>query len=199
MQVHELMSKDPRTCGPDDDLGKAAIEMWQGDCGMLPVLRGDRVIGVVTDRDICMGLALSGRRPAERQVQEVMSKEVFACTPDDDVGDALEIMGSRRIRRLPVVDGSLTGWLDVLTQLARVPATRVVPGHGPASAAWPVALEPQRTYLVGLRDQVRRALDQGLTLQQAVEQVPMPGPEWRLREGNHQRNVTAAYTELEWE
>jgi signal-transduction protein with cAMP-binding, CBS, and nucleotidyltransferase domain len=75
---------------------------------------------VVTDRDICMGLALSGRRPAERQVQEVMSKEVFACTPDDDVGDALEIMGSRRIRRLPVVDGDrLVGVLsmnDILTR-----------------------------------------------------------------------------------
>lgn len=120
MLVHELMTKNPRTCGPDDDLGKAAIEMWQGDCGMLPVLRGDRVVGVVTDRDICMGLALSGRRPAERQVQEVMSKEVYACTPDDDVGDALEIMGSRRIRRLPVVDGDrLVGVLsmnDILTR-----------------------------------------------------------------------------------
>lgn len=114
MQVKDAMTTGPRTCGPGDDLGKAAIEMWQGDCGMLPVVRGERLIGVVTDRDICMGLALSGRRPADRLVQEVMSKEVFACTPDDDVGDALEIMGSRRVRRLPVVDGDrLVGVLSM--------------------------------------------------------------------------------------
>lgn len=103
------------------------------------------------------------------------------------------------VGRLPVIDGSLSGWLAVMDELARIKARQVVPGHGPASAAWPAALAAQRDYLVTLRDQVRVALQQGLTLQQAVDTIPLPGPEWRLRELNHQRNVTAAYTELEWE
>jgi quinoprotein relay system zinc metallohydrolase 2 len=103
------------------------------------------------------------------------------------------------MERLPVVDGSLLGWLALMPELARLPAQRVVPGHGPVSAAWPAALEPERTYLEGLRDQVRAALKRGLTLSQAVDAIPLPGAAWQLREDNHPRNVTAAYTELEWE
>ncbi len=104
------------------------------------------------------------------------------------------------VGRLPVVDGSLVGWLEVLDELAALPAARVVPGHGPASAAWPDALAPERAYLEGLRVSVREALDRGLSLAQAVEAVPAPDPaRWRLIEPNHGRNVVAAYTELEWE
>ena len=103
------------------------------------------------------------------------------------------------VGRLPVIDGSLSGWLAVMDELARIRARQVVPGHGPARASWPAALAAQRDYLVTLRDEVRVALQRGLTLQQAVDTIPPPGPEWRLRELNHQRNVTAAYTELEWE
>ena len=105
MKVQDVMSRELRTCAPDDDLGKAAIEMWQGDCGILPVVWADRVVGMITDRDICMGLALKGCRPGERRVRDVMSREVYSCIPDDDLGDALETMASRRVRRLPVVDG----------------------------------------------------------------------------------------------
>jgi quinoprotein relay system zinc metallohydrolase 2 len=103
------------------------------------------------------------------------------------------------MERLPVVDGSLTGWLTVMEQLARVEASRVIPGHGPSQAPWPAALDGQRAYLTGLRDQVRQALADGLKLAQTVEAIPPPGTEWQLSDPNHQRNVTAAYTELEWE
>jgi CBS domain-containing protein len=105
MKVENVMSRDVVSCGPDEALGQAAMRMWNADCGMLPVMWGGRLIGVVTDRDICMGLALEGARPSERRVREVMSKEVCSCIPDDDLGDALETMASRRVRRLPVVDG----------------------------------------------------------------------------------------------
>lgn len=104
------------------------------------------------------------------------------------------------LERLPVVDGSLLGWLAALDVLERLPAQRVVPGHGPASAPWPAALAPERRYLEHLRDAVRAELRQNRTLAQAVEEVPMPpGQHWQLADANHPRNVTASYTELEWE
>lgn len=119
MKVDDVMSREVRTCTPEDDLGRAAIEMWNGDCGVLPVVWGGRVVGMVTDRDICMGLAFEGRRPGERRVREVMSHDVWSCVGDDDLSDALETMASRRVRRLPVLDGDrLVGMIsmnDVLT------------------------------------------------------------------------------------
>lgn len=103
------------------------------------------------------------------------------------------------MERLPVVDGSLTGWLAVLDELAALPAARVVPGHGPPSAPWPAALTAQRGYLEALRDGVRASLAQGRSLADTVATLAPPEASWQLRDGNHQRNVTAAYTELEWE
>jgi quinoprotein relay system zinc metallohydrolase 2 len=104
------------------------------------------------------------------------------------------------LERLPVVDGSLNGWLAVLDRLAGVEAVRVVPGHGPASAPWPDAVGPQRAYLETLRRDVRAALAAGVGLRDAVERLPAPpGSNWRLAAETHSRNVTAAYTELEWE
>lgn len=103
------------------------------------------------------------------------------------------------MERLPVIDGNITGWLAVLDELVALPATRVVPGHGPPVAPWPDALQPQRAYLAGLRDAVRARLDAGRSLPDTVAEVPPPAASWLLRAGNHERNVTAAYTELEWE
>lgn len=101
---------------------------------------------------------------------------------------------------LPVLDGNLRGWLGTLDQLARMDVALVVPGHGPTSTAWPQALEPERRYLSALRDDVRAALKQGLTLSQTVERAPPPAVNgWLLVDRFHRRNVTAAYAELEWE
>jgi quinoprotein relay system zinc metallohydrolase 2 len=102
------------------------------------------------------------------------------------------------VERLPVVDGSLPGWLDVLGALEALPAVRAVPGHGPASVPFPDALAPERAYLVGLRDAVRGLVRRGVPLSEAVGSVPAPDG-WQLVEPNHGRNVTAAYAELEWE
>jgi quinoprotein relay system zinc metallohydrolase 2 len=104
------------------------------------------------------------------------------------------------VDRLPVVDGSLLGWLGAMDQLETIPARRVVPGHGPITAPWPEAMAPQRAYLAYLRDQVRDKLRRNRTLEQAVDEVPLPpGQSWRLTADNHARNVTASFTELEWE
>jgi CBS domain-containing protein len=86
--------------------------MWQGDCGILPVVYGGSVVGVITDRDIAMTLGLRGRRPEDIRVGEVMQAPdaVITCGPDDPVSEALALMSERQIRRLPVVEnGLLTG------------------------------------------------------------------------------------------
>jgi quinoprotein relay system zinc metallohydrolase 2 len=102
------------------------------------------------------------------------------------------------LERIPVIDGSLLGWLRVMDELARIPARFVVPGHGPASALWPEALTPQRRYLDDLVAAVRRAIARGRSLSALLAEPP-PAGDWLLSSDNHPRNITAAYKELEWE
>ncbi len=102
------------------------------------------------------------------------------------------------VERIPVIDGSLRGWLEVSERLARVPAERVVPGHGPASAEWPAALAPQRRYLKELAAAVRAAVARGRSLRALLDDPP-PAEGWLLSATDHPRNITAAYKELEWE
>ena len=106
------------------------------------------------------------------------------------------------VGHLPVVDGRLAGWLQVLQRLKREPAQRLVPGHGPVQPAVPASFEATEDYLLRLRNDVDAALDQGLSLTQTVEKLGTP-PEsriagWLLVDAFHRRNVTAAYAELEW-
>lgn len=103
---------------------------------------------------------------------------------------------------LPVLDGNLSGWLQVLQRLKREPAQRLVPGHGPVLAAEAASFEATERYLLQLRLDVNAALDRGLTLSQTVEKLGTP-PEstlagWQLVDAFHRRNITAAYAELEW-
>ena len=102
------------------------------------------------------------------------------------------------LERIPVIDGSLLGWLRVMDELARIPARFVVPGHGPANAVWPEALAPQRRYLEDLAAAVRRAIARGRSLSALLAEPP-PAGDWLLSSDNHPRNITAAYKELEWE
>ncbi len=102
--------------------------------------------------------------------------------------------------RVPALDGSVLGWLEVMDALARVPAARVVPGHGPPATDWPAALAPQRRYLQGMVDEVRAALRARVPLRRAVERVGLgERRHWLLFDWYHRRNVTAAFVELEWE
>lgn len=102
------------------------------------------------------------------------------------------------MERIPVIDGSLLGWLRVMDELARLPAARAVPGHGPGSADWPAALAPQRRYLDDLAAAVRWAIARGRSLSALLAEPP-PAGDWLLSSDNHPRNITAAYKELEWE
>jgi len=123
MRVHELMTQQIQSCRPDDSLELAAQLMWDHDCGCIPVCAGDgasRTIGVITDRDICMGALFQGRPLRELRVSDAMARRLLACRPQDTLAEAEKAMRDARIRRLPVLDdqGSLIGMLS-LADLAR--------------------------------------------------------------------------------
>ena len=103
------------------------------------------------------------------------------------------------LRHAPVLDGSIKGWLAVLDELARIPAQRVVPGHGPV-AAWPAALEDERRYLARLAQDVRALIERGATIGVAAGSAgESERARWELFDESNARNATAAYSELEWE
>ena len=103
------------------------------------------------------------------------------------------------LRHLPVLDGSLKGWLAAIDELAAVPARRVVPGHGPV-ADWPAALEAERGYLEGLARDVRASIERGEPIAAAAQRAAQSQrARWELFDESNARNATAAYSELEWE
>ncbi len=104
------------------------------------------------------------------------------------------------VDRLPVVDGSLKGWLGVMEQLRSIEAVRVVPGHGPVSVAWPDALAGQERYLRALLRDVRSEIESGGTIKHAIGWVAAEEKgKWERFDEDHPRNVTASFAELEWE
>jgi quinoprotein relay system zinc metallohydrolase 2 len=104
------------------------------------------------------------------------------------------------LQHVPVVDGSLTGWLSVLTRLAQMPATIVVPGHGRLTAPWPQALDDERRYLSVLAQDARRLIAAGTPLARAVPEIGRSEHDrWQLFDDYNARNATTAFSELEWE
>jgi CBS domain-containing protein len=116
MRVKQAMTRDVRSCDRETDLARVGAMMWEGDCGAVPVTDSMRkVVGIITDRDICMALATRSRLASEIRVADVISHRVYTCKPEEDVKDALRTMRERRVRRLPVVDenGMLQGILSL--------------------------------------------------------------------------------------
>ena len=116
MKVRDIMTKAPTFCHPDSNLAAAAEKMWAHDCGLLPVVDNELgVVGVITDRDICIALGTRNQRASDVLVREVMTERVYACAPEDDIHSALETMEKHQVRRLPVVNlnGKLAGILSI--------------------------------------------------------------------------------------
>lgn len=104
------------------------------------------------------------------------------------------------LQHVPVVDGSLLGFLDVADKLAGVKAERVTPGHGPMVAPWPKALDDQRAYLNRLTADLRAAIKKGDSVGEAAKAAGQSERDkWRLFDDYHARNATAGFAELEWE
>ena len=116
MKVESLMTKPARACAPTDNLHTAAEIMWSADCGCVPVTDSDqRVVGIVTDRDICMAAHLEGEPLRSRTVDTVMSNVVCVCAAEDPVEEVARVMGEKQLRRIPVIDadGRLVGMITL--------------------------------------------------------------------------------------
>ena len=104
------------------------------------------------------------------------------------------------VGRIPVIDGSLTGWLEELQRLKRVPAARAVPGHGPALVPWPGGAADEERYLSILAREIRALIAAGGDIEAAMRSVGLAERgRWCLFDDYNGRNVTAAFKELEWE
>ena len=121
MNVKDVMTTNVRTCFTSDNLATAAQLMWDHDCGCVPVLNEyGLVVGMLTDRDICMAALFQGVPISGIKVSAVMSRQLFDCTSDDDLSAAETIMREKKVRRLPVLNGEgrLVGLLS-LSDIAR--------------------------------------------------------------------------------
>jgi CBS domain-containing protein len=121
MNVFEVMTRRVFSCRPEDTLAAAAAAMWDHDVGCLPVVGDEgKVIGMITDRDICMAAYTRAARLDEVAIASVMSRRLHACSPEQTVSAAEEVMRLDRVRRTPVIDqrGRLLGILS-LGDLAR--------------------------------------------------------------------------------
>jgi len=103
MRVNECMTRDVKIADPQDTICDAAKMMAECDAGVLPVGENDRLVGVVTDRDITVRGVAAGKDPNAR-IRDVMSAEVRYCFEDDDIADVLRNMGELQVRRLPVLN-----------------------------------------------------------------------------------------------
>jgi len=114
MKISEIMTTEIKKATPDNTLADIAAMMRDEDVGALPVVQDGELRGIVTDRDIVVRAIAEGKEPTTTTVQEVLSEELESVEPDDDVEDAADLMASRQIRRLPVVQrGKLIGMVSL--------------------------------------------------------------------------------------
>lgn len=123
-KCREVMTKDPASCSASETVTKVAGLMKQHDVGSVPVVESDRLVGIVTDRDIVLKVVAGGRNPEQSAVKEAMTPNPVSCKEDDDLEYALRLMKERQVRRMPIVDGGgrLTGIIaqaDVATRVNR--------------------------------------------------------------------------------
>jgi CBS domain-containing protein len=116
MKVKDLMKIDVGFCSTEDNLKKAAEVMRYRDCGVVPVVDAEhRVVGMLTDRDICLAVAARNRKASDVKTGELINGKAIVCSPDDKLEDALKKMRKHQVKRLAAVGGSgeLAGILSV--------------------------------------------------------------------------------------
>ena len=136
MRIRECMTRKVAIASPSDTLCDAAIQMAECDAGVLPVGEDDRLVGMITDRDIAIRAVAKNLGP-DTPVREVMSQEVLYCFEDEDVRHVAENMGEQQIRRLPVLsrDKRLVGIVS-LGDLAKS-TVEEISGHAMANISRP--------------------------------------------------------------
>jgi CBS domain-containing protein len=115
MKIREIMSGNVRLASPDETIQKAAQTMAEADTGFLPIGEGDRLVGMITDRDIAIRAVAKALDPQQTRVRDVMSAEVRYCYDDEDVNHVVQNMAELQVRRLPVLnrDKRLVGIVSV--------------------------------------------------------------------------------------
>mgnify|MGYP003576136867 CR=1 FL=1 len=123
MTCSDVMTKNPKTCAPTDNVQQAAQAMKSEDVGPIPIV-GDngKLEGIITDRDIVLKVVAEGRDPKTTKLTEVMTTDLVTCPPDGDIEETLDLMEDNQVRRIPVVDasGRLVGIIsqaDIATRL----------------------------------------------------------------------------------
>jgi quinoprotein relay system zinc metallohydrolase 2 len=118
----------------------------------------------------------------------------------DPLTDTLWLADLLFLEHLPVIDGSLKGWLAEIEQLERRTYRVVIPGHGPIVTDWPQSLQPEKRYLQSLLTDIRTLIKNGGFMEQALESVGYEAKtEWKLFDDFHRKNISTAFAELEWE
>jgi CBS domain-containing protein len=109
--IRDVMTKNPRTVSNSDTVSDAARRMRDEDAGLIPIVDGDRLMGVITDRDIALRVVADGRDASSMRVEEIASKSLVTVDPDQGLDEALKMMAEHQVRRLPVCeeDGRLIG------------------------------------------------------------------------------------------
>jgi len=124
MTCAEVMTPSPTCCNPDHTAVEAAELMQREDVGLVPIVGNQgKLIGVITDRDIVLKVVAAGRDPRGTAVSEIMTTDPVACLPQESIETVMELMASRQVRRMPIVDshGAIIGIVsqaDLATRLS---------------------------------------------------------------------------------
>ena len=131
MKIKEIMHTGVKSCSPESALDAVALEMWNNDCGVVPIIDDEgKPVGIVTDRDIAIGGAIQHKPLWEIKSKDITrNRQLFMCKTDDDISAALELMKQNQVRRLPVVDehGRLAGILSLCDVFTHTDSAK---GHG---------------------------------------------------------------------
>ena len=103
-QIKDIMSRDYKWMAPDSPIAQVAQEMRDRDCGFMPLAENDKMIGMITDRDITLRAVAEGKNPQECKARDVMTPKTYYCYDDQSVKEVCDNMGEIQVRRLPVVN-----------------------------------------------------------------------------------------------
>ncbi len=119
MRVQDVMTSEVACCDENQSLSAAAQVMWEKDCGCVPITEGGRLLGMITDRDICMAAYTKGLSLSQIPIGDVMSRPVISVGPKDSIEAAERAMREHQVRRLVVLDGQRLVGLVSLNDLTR--------------------------------------------------------------------------------
>ena len=109
-QLHDIMTREVEVLSPNETAAEAAARMARLDVGSIPICDGNRLIGMLTDRDLVVRVMAPGREPKMTRIKQIMTDAIHHCYEDEDSTQALRVMSERQIRRLPIFRGHNNWW-----------------------------------------------------------------------------------------